>query len=350
MKTGATDQMKNQGRLAPVAPGHAVFENQSINAGRKSNGAAGVETHPVNAPAAPDQENPVSADLLVSGALSSDVESIVRDIRAAHRRRRYAMKLQQKIDRALESYVRSNYTDWNPDMDTADRERIKREVAVHMKSAASGEHSDDYLIELVSMTNSMREPMDNLRLRNDKIMIAQAKRLPVYQWVETVHGAGALGLATICAEAAALKPDGSYATLSDYPTIAKLWKRLGFAPFDGHAGSTWKRATWRPRALTAEEWTLNPFSGERYAFMNQIAKFLIMAQWKSAKKTGADEGSPTGPYGKVYADRRKATAIVHPEWTKGHSHSDAIRIAMKKFLADLWDEWNTVKTPESTAS
>jgi hypothetical protein len=349
MKTGAMDEMKNQSLLAPVALGQAPDGNHRVNAGRKPNGGpAGVEIQPAHAPAAPDQKNPVDTDLLVSGALSSNVGDIVQTIRDAHRRRRYAMKLQQKIDRALESYVRSNYTDWKPDMNDADRDRIRREVAIHMKSAALGEHSDDYLIELVSMTISMREPMDNLRLRCDKIMTAQAKRLPVYQWVEKVHGAGALGLATICAEAAALKPDGSYATLSDYPTIAKLWKRLGFAPFDGHAGSTWKRATWRPRMLTAEEWTQNPFSGERYAFMNQIAKFLIMAQWKSAKKTGADEGSPTGPYGQVYADRRKATAIAHPEWTKGHSHSDAIRIAMKKFLADLWDEWNTVRTLEDT--
>ena len=127
--------------------------------------------------------------------------------------------------------------------------------------------------------------------------------------------------------------------MSNYPNPAKVWKRLGFAPFDGHAGSTWKRATWRPRALTAEEWIANPFSGERYALMAQIAQWLWVKQWIGKAKTGTGVGAPSGPYGEIYAERRAKTAVAHPDWSDGHAHSDALRIMMKYFLRSLWCEW-----------
>src|SRR5262249_39095029 len=106
---------------------------------------------------------------------------------------------------------------------------------------------------------------------------------------------------------------------------------------------TWKRVTWRPRALSAEEWTENPFSGERYAMMTMVAQFLWMKQWRGAAKSGNGAGSPNGHYGEVYAKRRRHTAKTHPEWSKGHSHSDALRVMMKRFLADLWTQWT--RTP-----
>jgi hypothetical protein len=37
-------------------------------------------------------------------------------------------------------------------------------------------------------------------------------------------------------------------------------------------------------------------------------------------------------------DRREHTATTHPEWTKGHSHNDAMRVASKAILRDLWRE------------
>jgi len=271
------------------------------------------------------------------------VAGLVISIRAAHRRRRYAMKVQQKIDRAQEAYFRINHTNWRGDMDEKAREAIRKQVAAIIKAARNDEGDPD-LVELVKGTDLSRGPYDNLRQKTEKAMEAAAKQLPVYPWIENVRGAGALGLATIVAEVAAIKPSGEFATFSDYSSPAKVWKRLGFAPYDGHAGSTWKRTTWRPRALSADEWISNPFSGERYALMIQIATWLINAQWQSAKKAGGDTGKPTGPYGQIYADRRTHTAQTHPDWTKGHSHSDAVRVTMKTFLKDLWEQWKGTTT------
>ena len=71
------------------------------------------------------------------------------------------------------------------------------------------------------------------------------------------------------------------------------------------------------RAPTADEWIENPFSGERYALMHQIVVWLVNAQWIGKKKSASGEGEPNGPFGEIYAARRKRTMKTHPEWTMG---------------------------------
>ena len=250
------------------------------------------------------------------------------------------MKLQQKIDRACESYIRSNYTNWSPDMSDDEKERIRLEVQAHLKRARANEHEDQGLADLVQITDQTRAPIDLIRSQQEKLMAKLAEQLPAFSFVESVKGAAAVSFATIVAECSALNREtGEVTTLDDYPNVAKVWKRLGFAPYDGRAGSSWKREKWRPRALTADEWIANPFSGERYALIIMIAESMFRHQWKGAEKTGGDEGEPTGPYGQVFADRRRLTAVTHPEWSKQHSKRDALRIMMKAYLKDLWVAW-----------
>jgi hypothetical protein len=253
----------------------------------------------------------------------------VDGIKEAHRYRRYAIKQQQKIDRALESFIRINATDWTWTEDEKEKKKFAEEVARIIKAARNGE-GHERIVKLVQTTDRSREPFDLIRKENEKLMETHAKSLPAAAWVASVHGAGLLGFATIVGEGG---------DLSRYPNVAKLWKRLGFAPFDGLAGSTWKRESWRPRALSKEEWIHNPFSAERYASMHQIAIWLVNSQWIGAKKSETGEGKPNGPYGEIYAARRAHTAAEHPDWTKQHSRMDGLRVAMKAFLRDLFNEW-----------
>lgn len=261
--------------------------------------------------------------------------NVVEAIKAHHRRRRYAMKVQQKIDRALESFIRINATEWTYDAAETDREKFNRQVASIIAAARKGE-GDKLIVELVQKTDRGREPFDAMRKAAENAMEKLTDQLPVTEWIKGVHGAGALGLATIVAEAG---------DLANYPNPAKLWKRLGFAPYDGHAGSSWKRQTWRPRTLTAEEWIANPFSGERYALMHQIAVWLVNSQWIGKAKTESGEGEPNGSYGEIYAARRKHTMQTHADWTDGHRRMDALRVTMKAFLKDLHVEWRNPRAP-----
>jgi hypothetical protein len=256
---------------------------------------------------------------------------IVAFIRAEHRRRRFAMKVQQKLDRALESFVRRNCTDWTFDADDKARKAFNEQTIGIIKAARETGAGDPVIVELVLTTEQGRAPFDAIRKAAEKKMAQLAETLPAAEWVAGVRGAGMLGFGTIVAEAG---------DLSKYPNVAKLWSRLGYAPFDGAAGSTWKRATWRTRTLTAEEWVEHPFAAERYAIMFSLSEALWRAQWISGKKSGTDDGLPNGDYGAAYAARRAHTLVTHPDWTKMHRRMDALRVMQKQFLRDLWQQWH----------
>jgi hypothetical protein len=271
--------------------------------------------------------------------MTTNIAETIDLIHGLHRQRRFAMKVQQKLDRSLESFLRINATSWDPDADKAARDKANLEVKALIKRIRDGEQHEFRVA--VETCDRARAPADEMRAVNEKAMAAAAKTLPVYPWLEKIHGAGAPGLATIVAEAG---------DLSDYSKPSKLWKRLGYAPYNGHAGSTWKRESWRPRKLEAEEWTENPFSGERYALMVQIATWLVNAQWIGAKKSGDGEGKPNGKYGAIYARRRAHTLAEHSDWTDGHRRKDAIRFAMKAFLKDLLHAWHESVKPAKRKS
>ena len=254
---------------------------------------------------------------------------LIDEIRRHHRRRRFAMKIQQKLDRALESFIRVNATEWQPEMDEEERKKINAEVKAMIKKIRDGGESE--YADIVRTSDDARAPADAMRDVSEKHMAKLAKGLPAFAWIESIHGAGELGLATIVAEAG---------ELGLYPNPAKLWSRLGFAPYDGLAGSTWKRDKWRPRELTKEEWIEHPFSGQRYALMHQIILWLVNAQWIGKAKSESGEGEPNGPFGEIYDARRKYARGTHPDWTDQHRRMDALRITMKEFLKQLYAEWN----------
>lgn len=249
----------------------------------------------------------------------TEIQAVIEAIRASHRERRYWMKLQQKIDRALEGHIRLNYTEWKPDLEEKQRTRINKAVIARLKSIRKGEPDETNLVNLVTATDTAREPFDKARKVCEATMSRLAEKLPAREWIAGIPGAGAIGFATIVAEAG---------DLSNYANPGKLWKRLGFAPYDGAAGSTWSRATWRTRALDKDEWIGLGYSPQRYALMSQIGQALFFAQSTSG-----------GPYRALYDRRREHTALTHAEWSNGHSHSDAMRYLFKAFVKDLWQQW-----------
>jgi hypothetical protein len=54
----------------------------------------------------------------------------------------------------------------------------------------------------------------------------------------------------------------------------------------------------------------------------------------------AADGGPCGcsPYRVVYDERRAVTSRHRPDWTDGHRHNDALRVAAKEILKALWIE------------
>src|SRR5216117_2938590 len=114
-----------------------------------------------------------------------NTRDIVDGINTHHRARRYWMKVQQKLDRALESYVRLNHTDWTKTENEADRKKESAKALAIIKAAKGGDGPSD-LVLLVGTTLTAREPADQERKSRERTMEELAEQLPVYPWVEGV--------------------------------------------------------------------------------------------------------------------------------------------------------------------
>jgi hypothetical protein len=60
---------------------------------------------------------------------------------------------------------------------------------------------------------------------------------------------------------------------------------------------------------------------------------------ESLFKLQSDGRRDIGPYRIIYDRRRERTAITHPDWSKLHSHRDAMRVMFKALVADLYAAW-----------
>lgn len=93
--------------------------------------------------------------------------------------------------------------------------------------------------------------------------------------------------------------------------VAKLWA------YCGHGDPSRKRAKGMSAAQAA-------------SLGNPRAKMIVHLLAESVVKQKNED------YRLVYDTRREATAVTHPDWSKGHSHNDALHIVAKEILRDLW--------------
>lgn len=169
---------------------------------------------------------------------------------------------------------------------------------------------------------------DGARLAVEKNMVAIARELPAFEWVQDVKGFGEKTFAVIIAEAG---------DLSNYPRKEHLWKRLGLAPYQGKAMSTWRMKG----GLTAEEWTEAGYSPGRLAQVwALLTSNLFKAQSARIDKETGEVKIPAGPYRLLYDARRAHSAAAHPDWSKMNLHMDGMRIMTKQAIRDLHREWN----------
>jgi hypothetical protein len=140
-----------------------------------------------------------------------------------------------------------------------------------------------------------------------------AKQLPVAAWVKKVRGFGLINLARVIGEAG---------DLNAYANPAKLWKRLGLAPYNGRAPSTWKSKG----GLSAEEWTRLGYSPRRRAICYVVSESLLKLN--------------DGPYRARYDQAKQKFAAAHPDEKPLHAHKHAMLLMVKLLVRDLWVVWN----------
>jgi hypothetical protein len=170
-------------------------------------------------------------------------------------------------------------------------------------------------------------------------MTKLAAILPVAGWIldPEQNGAGLLTLAQIV---------GECGDLSNYPSPAHLWSRMGAAPYTAEGrtqmGSTWRRATNGQPRLSAEEWTDYGQCIRRASLTHIIGDNLIKQNFIRTKtKAGKTKKTP-GPYRSRFDEVKKASkkSKDHKDWPDGRHNKHAVLLAGKRFLLELWKQWN----------
>lgn len=193
------------------------------------------------------------------------------------------------------------------------KRRLEKEgqTALDSHSRRAAPSLDDALMILTGELGLHLKAIANSRLTVEKNLIREAKKLPVWTWVEQVNGAGALTLGNII---------GETGDLGLYGNPAKVWKRMGLGLVDGER---------QRRVKDAEQAERHGYNPRRRALMHVVGTNFLRAR--------------TGPYRTLY-DERKDYELARGI-TKGHAHNRALRYIEKRFLRDLWREWTKSKMP-----
>lgn len=147
--------------------------------------------------------------------------------------------------------------------------------------------------------------------RAEKFLRPLARKLPVWQWVGSVHGFGEIGLTQIIGEAG---------DLWEYPTYDRLWKRFGLACIDGE-----RQHRVKGRSKADKEKAIRfGFSPTRRSIIHVIGDSLMKKQ---------------NPYRDLYLERKALEAWRYPEAKKGQHHMRALRYMEKRLMRDLWRAW-----------
>ena len=165
---------------------------------------------------------------------------------------------------------------------------------------------------------------------------------PLGPWVKAQRGIGEKQAARLLAK---IGDPCVNATAGTYRTVSQLWAYCGLhvvaggdpghMPIDTQAA----RAGVAARRQKGQKANWSTDAKTRAWLIVQSCMKQLDASCKT--DTGIAEhveGCDCSPYRVVIDQRRQRTATTHPEWTPGHSLNDAMRVASKRLLRDLWRE------------
>jgi hypothetical protein len=191
---------------------------------------------------------------------------------------------------------------------------------------------------------------------------------PLGPWVKAQRGVGEKQAARLIATIG----DPYWNTLHDRPrTVSELWAYAGLHVLtDGLGPSDTHLWTAVSDSLRSDPSQIPPDIRHRCAGVAAKHRKGHKSNWNNDIKTRAwlivdrcivqiDPACKAreydhidcdcSPYRVVYDLRKRHTANTHAEWTDGHRHQDAMRIASKELLKDLWraarDHYDTEGNP-----
>ena len=256
------------------------------------------------------------------------VAKICEELQALQRRRAWHLKSRNMIHNRLIHTV-AGTLGYSSGLEEKERAAFFKEAREVIKQAMN----DEIVSEENSIIKTAMEAVDafdRMKLDAERRMKVFAKTLPVAKWVEHKDqcGFGLLFLAIVI---------GETGDLSNYANPAKVWRRMGCAPwtFDG---KTAMGCTWRCGAegkLPAAEWEEFGYSPRRRSIAFLIGEGMV-------KQNGAREKPKRkcGPYRLRYDETKVTFAEKHPEYKRLRCHLHGMLLATKLLLKNLWIEWH----------
>jgi len=180
------------------------------------------------------------------------------------------------------------------------------------------EEDMDMLRETYIATEAAITPLNNLRKAIESEMKKKARALDVFPWVKGIYGLSEYGLAQIIGEAG---------DLSNYKSVAAVWKRFGLA-----CDASGRRQGTVPAEITGEArkqmYIEDGYVPRRRSIMYCIGESIVKvnkgtynAHYRRRKDYEAGRGDENKPKNKMHAHRR------------------AMRYSTKMLLKDLYLEW-----------
>jgi hypothetical protein len=175
----------------------------------------------------------------------------------------------------------------------------------------------------------------------------QMRRHPLGPWAKAQRGIGEKQAARLLAAVG----DPYWNTLHNRPrTVSELWAYCGLhtLPSGDHGGTDAQSEHVAARRTKGQKSNWSTNAKTRAWLCVESCMKQIDATCKSDNGIGAHvEGCKCSPYRVVIDQRRTRTAETHPDWTPGHSLNDAMRIASKALLRDLWREAKRIHEEQS---
>jgi hypothetical protein len=173
-----------------------------------------------------------------------------------------------------------------------------------------------------------RQALEEKAAQSAKQLEKLAKQLPVWPWVESVRGAGAMTLGQVVAECG---------DLSLYDGPAKVWKRMGVGIVDGERQ---RRVAGNPELAKRMG-----YSPKRRAMVYNIACSLVKgnkgnyyAYYREVKAAATERGW----------DKQKSKPPYPGASGTNRAEQHALRLLGKRYLRDLWREWNRIPELQTT--
>lgn len=215
-----------------------------------------------------------------------EIKEVCEEIRSLHRQRDWYLEMRKRNMNRLVATVAGAMGYRSGLIEDERKNLFGKAIKVIKEVIKGGSTADVPTRHKIIVVHKSIAVYDDEEKRFKKLMVEQFQSLPISDWVEAKgqRGFGVFSAAKII---------GETGDLFDYSNPAKLWRRLGLAPFtkDGviKMGATWRKSGKDKVSLNASDWTEYGYSPRRRSMMWNVTDSLMKLNQDGPYKTRYDE-------------------------------------------------------------